>query len=98
MNPWKPITNSTDLKYLGKLCEELGELSQVVSRCIIQGTHEFNPDNDKMNLTWLEEEIADVIANIELVRQKFNLDQRAINGRVTNKISLLKKWHEMTEE
>lgn len=93
-SPWIPISDSKDLKCLGKLGEELGELSQVVSRCIIQGINEKNPDTEIPNRIWLEREIADVLANIDLTIEKFNLRVDKINDRVFDKRTRIKNWLE----
>lgn len=95
MNPWHPITNSVDLKHLGKLGEELGECSAAVSRCIIQGLAEAEPSTGKINAKWLEEEIADVLANIDLVVTRFKLNPLTIQQRKLRKEEQLKSWHDM---
>lgn len=95
LNPWHPITNSVDLKHLGKLGEELGECSAAVARCIIQGINETEPTTGKPNREWLEEEIADVIANTTLVVGRFDLDDQRIAARAVKKIAQLRTWHDM---
>lgn len=95
VNPWMPMSSPRDLKVLGKLGEETGELSQVISRCIIQGVMESNPDNGKLNKRWLEEEIADVRANMTLVKERFDLDGPFIVERTMQKMAKLRQWHEM---
>lgn len=96
--PWHPITTPIDLTHLGKLGEELGELSAAVSRCIIQGLDSYNPDGGKPNHMWLEEEIADVLANLNLVVNHFKLRKDEINSRMLMKIAKLKTWHEDLNE
>lgn len=95
MNPWHPITDSVDLKHLGKLNEELSECGAAVSRVIIQGLNEVEPTTRKPNREWLEEEIADVEANIELCKRRFELDREFIRNRKDSKIQRLETWHEM---
>jgi NTP pyrophosphatase (non-canonical NTP hydrolase) len=95
VSPWQPMTNSLDLKHLGKLGEELGELSAAVSRCIIQGITESEPVTGKPNKQWLEEEIADVYANIHLVISRFELDGVKIIERSIQKTARLQRWHGM---
>lgn len=92
--PWHPMTNQVDLKHLGKLGEECGELSQVVCRCIIQGIDEKDPTQNQTNRKWLEKEIADVLANIALVEKRFalNID----TDRILTKIHNLEEWHNAT--
>lgn len=95
MNSWHPIKDSTDLKTLGKLGEECGELSAIVSRCIIQGVQEQEPVTRKYNNVALEQEIADVQANIDLVIQRFSLDTNFIAKRRAEKKEKLLIWHRM---
>jgi NTP pyrophosphatase (non-canonical NTP hydrolase) len=97
MNPWKPMTRSIDLKHIGKLLEELGECSAAASRCMIQGINEREPTSAKSNQVWLEEEIADVRANLELVIEHFNLDPEFIKERTRRKKAQLKIWHNMLD-
>lgn len=102
LNPWHPITDSVDLKHLGKLLEEineqievLGKLGKIVARTIIQGIDGINPEDQKVNKRWLEEEIADVQGNSELVIERFGLDAEFIRQRADNKKMRLRTWHEM---
>lgn len=95
MNPWHPMTKPVDLKHLGKLAEELGECQSAVARCIIQGIEEYEPITRKSNRKWLEEEIADVMANLALVIAHFNLDKERMSKRVDVKSAQYKLWHEM---
>jgi NTP pyrophosphatase (non-canonical NTP hydrolase) len=95
MNPWHPMSDPVDLKHMGKLCEETGELTQVVARCIIQGIDTCDPVTQKLNRDWIEDEVADVLANIELVRDRFKLDKEKIAVRAAKKKAQLKIWHDM---
>lgn len=94
-NPWHPMKNPIDLKHLGKLGEELGEAQAAVSRCIIQGINEVEPVTLKPNYEWLEDELADVIANIELVAEHFKLNQARMLIRTDKKKLYLKSWHKL---
>lgn len=95
VSPWHPMQDAVDLKHLGKLAEEAAELGAIIARCIIQGVLESNPDTGKMNVLALTEEIADVEANIALVKQRFGLDQKAIAERRNRKVMALSRWHDM---
>jgi NTP pyrophosphatase (non-canonical NTP hydrolase) len=97
-NPWHPMSKPIDLKHLGKLAEEVNELGSAVSRCIIQGIDESEPVTHKLNREWLEDEIADVLANIELVIDHFNLDGLRIFKRRKRKKVHLRGWHSMLAE
>lgn len=97
VNSWVPMTNLLDLTHLGKLGEGVGECSAAVSRCIIQGIDSAEPVTGKINRRWLEEEIADVIANTGLVVWHFSLSLDFIEARVAEKRERLVKWHGMLE-
>ncbi len=92
-NPWHPMTNSVDLKHLGKLLEECGELVSALSRCLIQGINESEPVTGVVNKDWLENEIADVITGIELVEKRFGLMR--LEGRIAKKTKHLSQWHNL---
>lgn len=98
VNPWLPMTRPIDLKHLGKLGEELGEAAAAVSRCIIQGIDERAPVTGKLNKEWLEDEIADVIANFDLVADHFGLDRDRIEARGKAKCERLRTWHAMLDD
>ncbi len=109
VNPWHPMTSTIDLKHIGKCGEELAESGEAlaigaaamcragaaVSRCIIQGVMDHEPVTGKLNKTWLEEEFADVEGNIELCKQRFDLDRTAIEERKQRKMAKLVVWHRM---
>ena len=94
-NPWHPITDAVDLKHLGKLGEECGELNAAISRCIIQGVDEAEPVTGKINRAWLEDELADVWANSELVIERFGLDRDRMLARRNRKMQHLRQWHDL---
>lgn len=94
-NPWHPVSDPVDLKHLGKLAEEAGELNQAVGRCIIQGIDGHEPDTAKVNREWLEDELADVWANGELVIERFGLNRDRILARREDKMKRLREWHRM---
>lgn len=95
-NPWRPMTDPLDLKHMGKLAEEVNELGAATARCLIQGIDEAEPTTGKINRRWLEEEMADVYANMYLVANRFGLDGKFIEQRMSDKIGRLRTWHEMT--
>ena len=94
-SPWHPITDAVDLKHLGKLIEETCELGSAAARCIIQGVDECEPVTGKRNRDWLQDEIADVLANAELVIEQFELDPQAIRARADRKKLHLQQWHRL---
>ena len=94
-NPWTPMTGVQDIQVLGKFAEELSECASVCARCLIQGIDEVEPSTGKANRSWLEEEVADVLANLEIVIEHYNLDMNAIDKRADFKIEYLKRWHNL---
>ena len=91
-SPWMPETDASNLKVLGKLAEELGEGGSAVSRCIIQGIDEAEPVTGKPNRAWLEDEIADILANIHIATEHFGLDKERMSSRCERKIDYLMTW------
>lgn len=94
-SPWHPMKDPVDLKHLGKLAEEVNELGSAIARCIIQGIDEVEPVTLKSNRQWLEDEIADVLAGIELATQRFNLNWMSIDTRKERKMAHLAAWHKL---
>lgn len=92
-SPWQPMTEKIAIKHLGKLGEECTELGTAIFRCLIQGVDEAEPVTGKINREWLTEEIADVLANINLVRRHFDLNDNTIHDRVIRKVDHLTRWH-----
>lgn len=93
--PWHLISDKVDLKILGKLQEELGELQSAIARCIIQGVDGVHPVTGKSNRLWLAEEVADVYASMSIAVERFLAESRKIiHDRKHDKLTYLKRWHE----
>lgn len=95
LSPWVPMTVPIDKKHIGKLLEELGEAVAAASRCLIQGINEKEPVTHKPNKEWLEDELADVLANITLCQIHFKLDEQRMAIRQIKKMQHLSNWHRM---
>lgn len=91
-SPWHPETDSERLKVLGKLIEEATELATAAARCIIQGIDEAEPVTGKVNRVWLEDEIADVMANIGIAMNHLKLNQQRIEQRAERKANYIGRW------
>lgn len=89
---WQPMQDKGDLAALGKLVEELCECGAAIARCVIQGIDESEPTTAKINRAWLEDEIADVQAMIELNIRRFNLDRDRMAVRRTRKYVFKDTW------
>ena len=89
---WVPTTQLWQLRRLGKLLEELGELTEVASRCIIQGIDEIDPKTGVVNRERLWRECADVAAQINCTIRAFDLPADDIDERVQHKEALMDEW------
>lgn len=92
MQPWKCETNQLILRRVGKLGEELAELLKVTNRIVIQGYDGVDPENNKSNQQALTEEIADVMAQCEVVKKHLTLDERFIKDRIKVKKKQMGEW------
>lgn len=94
LSPWHPMSDSKDIKVIGKFLEELGEGVASSARSLIQGIEEAEPVTGRLNREWLEDEVADVIGNALLVIRHFNLDMERIQTRAERKMVNLQTWHD----
>lgn len=92
---WVPTTDLMTLRRFGKLLEELGELTEVASRCIIQGIDELDPSTQRMNRVRLVDEIADVYAQLDETIEAFDLNKFYIEKRREKKRMYMQEWEEM---
>jgi NTP pyrophosphatase (non-canonical NTP hydrolase) len=92
MNKWEVTTDPLTLRRLGKLGEELGELANVASRCIIQGINATDPGTGKVNRQRLLDELADVAAQIDCTMTAFGLDASYFGERRTKKRAQMAEW------
>lgn len=95
VSPWQPMQDKQDLKVLGKLLEELGELTSATARCLIQGIDETEPTTGKPNRQWLEEEVADVLACLDMLLIRCDIRGNHIEERHDRKLKRLRTWLEM---
>jgi hypothetical protein len=94
MQPWRVETDKRRLRRLGKTGEELAELSAVVSRCIIQGVDEIDPSSGKTNRQRLQEEVADVYCQLDLLVTALNLNTFQIDVRSAKKAGQMAEWED----
>lgn len=91
-SPWHPESDPQRLKVLGKLAEEASELGAALARCIIQGIDEREPVTGKVNREWLEDEIADVRANIIVATRHLGLNTERMAERMERKATYIHRW------
>ena len=92
-DPWHPMSDPVDIKTIGKFLEELGEGVSAAARSLIQQIDGKEPTTGKSNKEWMEDEIADILANAELNIERFKLDGHRIGARVELKKARLRAWH-----
>ncbi len=92
MSPWKHESDPLTIRRIGKLGEELAELSKVVCRIQIQGISGIDPKTGKSNKEALTEEIADVIAQCELSISQLSLRGSIIADRIEVKKQRMEEW------
>lgn len=92
MSKWQVTTDPKILRRMGKTGEELGELTNVVNRIVIQGIDEVDPGTGKKNRVRLEEEIADVFAQLDVNCGMLNLDVDFIMDRRDQKVQKMRAW------
>lgn len=95
INPWHVETCPLRKRHLGKTLEELGELTAVVARCMIQGIDEVDPSSGKTNRLRLEEELSDVHAQMIMLEELFKLDPYFITERSLQKKLYMRRWNEL---
>lgn len=96
---WVPLTDLKKLVVLGKLLEELGELTSIVSRTIIQGgLDKLDPETGEPNYSALQNELADVKGLSNLTIDYLALDCPKIEERATKKYNMKVAWLEMLDE
>lgn len=94
INPWTVESDPKTLHRLGKTMEELGECTAATARCLVQGINESEPVTGKPNKQWLQDEMADVLAQIELNIRYFELDHTAIQKRMVDKMGQMADWED----
>lgn len=93
---WKPEPDLLTHQALGKACEEASELSNILARCLIQGLDASDPRTGKPNRQALFEEIADVDAALQWLREIVNDEYDS--DRSHRKWSGFRRWQKMLEE
>ncbi|MGO8093181.1 hypothetical protein [Rhizobium leguminosarum] len=93
---WKPEPAVLIHQALGKAGEEASELAAILFRCTIQGLDSSDPGTGKWNRKALFDEIADVLAATQWLREVINdeLDQ----SRIARKLAGFRLWQRMLEE
>lgn len=95
MNKWELAEDPTLRRRMGKTGEELAELAAVVNRIQIQGLDAVDPGSGKTNRQRLQEEMADVYAQLDTNLAVLGLDGPAISDRVMEKQRQMHEWESL---
>jgi NTP pyrophosphatase (non-canonical NTP hydrolase) len=79
-------------KGLTKLMEECGELIQICAKKSAYMNIDRHPDGSSLKHR-LEDEIADVVAALTFVVEKFDLDVPYMDERSQDKLALYEQWN-----
>ncbi|WP_174058170.1 hypothetical protein [Rhizobium rhizogenes] len=93
---WKPEPDVLIHQALGKLVEELGELTQIAARCIIQGFDASEPVTGISNRQQLQKEMSDVLAALEWASELTGVSEDT--DRLMTKLDGFRRWQRMLEE
>ena len=93
---WKPEPDVIIHQALGKACEEANELAGILARCLIQGLDQSEPVTSKPNRQALFEEIADLDAAVQWLRELVNDEYDG--ARADRKLNGFRRWQRMLEE
>lgn len=81
-------------KGLGKLIEECAELSTVAAKKLNYMDIDVHPDGKGSLKERLEDEIADVMAAVNIVTENFDLNQIKIHNRLQEKKILFRQFQD----
>lgn len=98
ISAWHVEEDKYRLRRLGKALEENNELGAVLARCIIQGVDEIDPSSGKTNRQRMQEEIADVFTQLDLLIDCFELKDVGLLERIRDKRDIMNKWEELLKE
>lgn len=91
---WILMDNKVDMAVIGKLGEEACEAGTAVCRCFIQGLDGTEPTTGKVNMDWLMDEVADMLAMAKLAAEHFNWPEEQLRDRRDRKYQFKKTWVE----
>ena len=89
---WEPDADPHQARRIGKTLEELGELTAVLARISIQGIDAIDPSTGKTNRVRMEEETADVLAQLTCNTETFRMDEARLAERAMMKLDRMAAW------
>ena len=91
-SPWRPEKDQVILALLGKASEEAAELINILCRAIIQGLDQDDPETGKPNILAIQDEVADMQAQLSLLKEYLDLNRVYIKERANAKFNHKDKW------
>lgn len=98
VSAWHVETDAYRIRRLGKALEELGELTSVLARCIIQGVDEVDPSSGEINRMRMQKEGADVYTQLAHLVDAFDLNQSDMLARIGYKTDSMATWERLIRE
>lgn len=98
MTKWELEADTMTRRRVGKTAEECAELLAVLARISIQGIDAVDPASGKTNRQRMQEEIADVYAQLDECVSKISVDNIAISNRRTEKRRQMLEWEQLYQE
>ena len=92
LQKWIPDADPHQARRVGKTLEELGEAVAVLARISIQGLESVDPGTGKTNRQRLQDELADVKAQIECTERSLKLDTAYMATRSAEKVRQMAEW------
>ena len=89
--------NSRVIEALGILQEECAEVIVEISKCTRFGTDSLHDKTGQTHREMLENEIGDVLALIDILKEEYIITEENLNKAVQAKKDKLKKWSKLYE-
>lgn len=77
---------------LNKIVEEGSELMVVIAKQVAFPHQDNHPDGTPSLIVRMEEEIADLLAALAFVQEKWDMNGRFIASRMAKKLALYREW------
>ncbi len=90
--------NNREREVMNILSEECAEVIQAISKCHRFGIDNYKPGKPKTNREHLEEELGDLLAMIDILKEMGVVDSSNLELANRAKIEKLKKWSTIFEK
>ncbi len=90
--------NSKEREVMNILSEECAEVIQAISKCHRFGIDNYKPGKPKTNRQHLEEELGDLMAMVDILKDMDVISEGCLESAKRAKIEKLKQWSTIFEE